>query len=433
MRSSELTRARAAARRVLGRPPARASSTPFSRRFDLAAHGLTWRWARGRVRAPARGRRAAPPPGARSRRPPSELGGRDGRRWRSLFGPLAERLRRPRRGDRPADAARPGATRSRWRASGCGRACRRRCSPAAGGRPRRRALFAGVAAHAFRRSRSPMSSAIGVTLGTAAHRFGWPVAEGGSQAIGRAMVAAAEERGARFETGVEVTSLDELDDADVVMLDVAPAAAARIAGERMPRRVARALPALPPRPRGLQGRLRRRRRRPLDARAVAAGRAPSTSAARSRRSPAPSARSRAGGCPSGRSSSSASRAWPTRHAPADGVHPALRLRARPRRLDTATRPRRSRRRSSASRPAFATGSSAGTSARPARWRQYNPNYVGGDIVTGANDPLQMVFRPRMTMSPYATGIDGVFLCSAATPPGAGAHGMCGLQRGAAPR
>jgi phytoene dehydrogenase-like protein len=58
---------------------------------------------------------------------------------------------------------------------------------------------------------------------------------------------------------------------------------------------------------------------------------------------------------------------------------------------------------------------------------HNANYVGGDVVTGANDPLQLVFRPRVTRDPYSTGIDGVSLCSAATPPGAGAHGMCGYN------
>jgi phytoene dehydrogenase-like protein len=58
---------------------------------------------------------------------------------------------------------------------------------------------------------------------------------------------------------------------------------------------------------------------------------------------------------------------------------------------------------------------------------HNANYVGGDIVTGANDLRQMLFRPRPAIDPYATGIPGVFLCSAATPPGAGAHGMCGYQ------
>ena len=55
----------------------------------------------------------------------------------------------------------------------------------------------------------------------------------------------------------------------------------------------------------------------------------------------------------------------------------------------------------------------------------NANDGGGEIGTGANDPFQLVFRPRVTLHPYATGVDGVFLCSAATPPGAGAHGMSG--------
>ncbi|KUN41075.1 hypothetical protein AQJ30_04110 [Streptomyces longwoodensis] len=53
----------------------------------------------------------------------------------------------------------------------------------------------------------------------------------------------------------------------------------------------------------------------------------------------------------------------------------------------------------------------------------NANYVGGDIVSGANDPLQLLFRPRVTLHPYATGADGVFICSAATPPES-AHMAC---------
>jgi phytoene dehydrogenase-like protein len=58
---------------------------------------------------------------------------------------------------------------------------------------------------------------------------------------------------------------------------------------------------------------------------------------------------------------------------------------------------------------------------------HNVNYVGGDVVTGSNDSRQMVFRPRIALDPYATGAPGVYLCSAATPPGAGAHGMCGYN------
>jgi phytoene dehydrogenase-like protein len=49
------------------------------------------------------------------------------------------------------------------------------------------------------------------------------------------------------------------------------------------------------------------------------------------------------------------------------------------------------------------------------------------VVTGANSALQLVFRPRVALDPYPVGVPGVYLCSAATPPGAGAHGMCGYN------
>jgi phytoene dehydrogenase-like protein len=58
---------------------------------------------------------------------------------------------------------------------------------------------------------------------------------------------------------------------------------------------------------------------------------------------------------------------------------------------------------------------------------HNANYVGGDILTGANTAWQTVMRPRPARDPYATGIPGVAICSASTPPGAGVHGMCGFH------
>jgi phytoene dehydrogenase-like protein len=36
-------------------------------------------------------------------------------------------------------------------------------------------------------------------------------------------------------------------------------------------------------------------------------------------------------------------------------------------------------------------------------------------------------RPRVALDPYRTGVPGTFICSAASPPGAGAHGMCGYN------
>jgi phytoene dehydrogenase-like protein len=58
---------------------------------------------------------------------------------------------------------------------------------------------------------------------------------------------------------------------------------------------------------------------------------------------------------------------------------------------------------------------------------YNHNFVGGDIITGAKDIRQFVFGPRISPSPYTLGVPGMYQCSAATPPGPGAHGMCGYN------
>ena len=59
--------------------------------------------------------------------------------------------------------------------------------------------------------------------------------------------------------------------------------------------------------------------------------------------------------------------------------------------------------------------------------EYNPNYVGGDIGTGANTARQILFRPRPALNPYSLGIRGHYLCSSATPPGGGVHGMGGFH------
>ncbi len=48
----------------------------------------------------------------------------------------------------------------------------------------------------------------------------------------------------------------------------------------------------------------------------------------------------------------------------------------------------------------------GTCAGRRHGSAHNPNYVGGDVVTGANDPLQMVFRPRAALDPYSLGVPG---------------------------
>ena len=64
---------------------------------------------------------------------------------------------------------------------------------------------------------------------------------------------------------------------------------------------------------------------------------------------------------------------------------------------------------------------------PAALGRHNPNLVGGDISGGESTLRQLVFRPAVGLSPYATPLPNVFLCSAATPPGGSVHGMGGYH------
>jgi phytoene dehydrogenase-like protein len=103
-----------------------------------------------------------------------------------------------------------------------------------------RALFGGVAAHAFRPLHLPMTAAIGLGILTAGHRHGWPVAAGGSRSITDAMAAMLLDLGGKIETGIRVDTAGQLPPSDVTLFDLAPEAVAEILGDRLPRRVSRA-------------------------------------------------------------------------------------------------------------------------------------------------------------------------------------------------
>lgn len=64
-------------------------------------------------------------------------------------------------------------------------------------------------------------------------------------------------------------------------------------------------------------------------------------------------------------------------------------------------------------------------SKAARMADHNANYVGGDITVGANSTWRAIAGPTPRLNPWRTPIPKVYLCSAATPPGAGVHGMCG--------
>ena len=399
-----------------------AVDTAFSRRFDLGAHGLNWLWPEVQYTHPLDGGAGAA--AYRSVERTAAALGRDGGRWQAVFGPLAARF-----DDITADFLRPmlhvpehPLALARFGAlSALPAALLERLFAG----EEARALFAGVAAHAFRPFSAPMSSAIGVALGTAAHRYGWPVAEGGSAAISGAMVSLAEELGVRFETGVGVRSLAQLGKQDIVMLDVAPAAAVRIAGGEMPGRVARALTRYRHGPGTFK----------VDF-AVAEGvpwthepsrRAGTVHAGGGAREIAAAERAVARGEMPERPFVLVCQQYLADPSRSHGdVHPLYAYAHVPAGYagDVTEAIERQIER-------FAPGFRERILVRHVRsvagMEAHNANYVGGDVVTGANTARQLVFRPRAALDPYATGIPGVYLCSAATPPGAGAHGMCGYN------
>ncbi len=99
---------------------------------------------------------------------------------------------------------------------------------------RARALFAGCAAHSVLPLTQPLTAALGVLFALTAHVEDWPVAQGGSQAISRALASYLASLGGAIETGRRIERLAELPAARVVLFDTSPDQLARIAGDALP-------------------------------------------------------------------------------------------------------------------------------------------------------------------------------------------------------
>lgn len=288
---------------------------------------------------------------------------------------------------------------------------------------RARALFGGAAAHSFSPLTDPMSAAIGVALVTAGHAFGLPVAQGGSQSVVDALAAVLSGAGGRIETGRRVSDLSEVEDFDLVMLDLAPAGVLRLAGGRMPARVRSAYSAYRYGPGSFKLDLAVEGGVPwVDESCRKAGTV-HVGGTFEELAAAELAINR-GVMPArpfvlvaqqyladrSRSKGDIHPVWAYAHVPAGFPGDASEAI-----IDQIER--------------FAPGLRdriVGTFTRSTlEFPEYNENYVDGDIAVGANSARQIVFRPRVTLDPYSTGIPGVFICSQATPPGGGVHGMCG--------
>lgn len=283
---------------------------------------------------------------------------------------------------------------------------------------RARALFSGLVAHAIAPLGGLGTGAVGLVFALAGHARGWPVARGGSQSISDALTAYLKDLGGAVHTNYEVKRLDDLPPARAYIFDTSPTALARVAGlggyyERF--RYGASVFKLDY---ALDGPVPWTAKEARSAGTVQVGPGSRDIAAALR------AASREGRAPDKPflitvqpSVMDASRApagkhvfWAYGHAPSgwdgdltDAVERQLERFA----------------------PGFRDRILARATAGPPELAARNANYVGGDIACGAVSGLQLLLRPKLSLSPYTTPHPAVFICSSASPPGPGVHGMSG--------
>src|SRR5262249_33125026 len=184
-----------------------AVASPFFKRFDLAARGVTLARPEVEFAQPLDGGRAAVV--TRSVTETAARLGADGRAYRRLFGPLTshmDEVLEPTRAPLRPPPAHPlaGANFGRRAILSASVVARRWDTDEA------RAIMAGAAAHAMMPLTAAPTAGVGLMLIGLAHAAGWPLVAGGSAGVTDAMAAALVASGGRIETGRCVRSLAQL-------------------------------------------------------------------------------------------------------------------------------------------------------------------------------------------------------------------------------
>lgn len=284
-----------------------------------------------------------------------------------------------------------------------------------------KALLAGLAAHSIAPLNRPGTSAVAVMFAAIGHEFGWPVAAGGSQSVAHGLAGKLEAMGGKIETGHRVVNVDGLP-GDTILLDLMPPEALDVGGSHVEPMARRRLGRWRPGPGvfkvdwALDGPIPWSD--PLSGsagtvhvcgthdevvaaeKAVADGRHPEKPFVLvAQQSLFDDSRA-----PSGKHT-----AWGYCHVPNNStVDMTAPIEAQIERFA----------------PGFHDLILERSTRDSAQYEDYNSNLVGGDVGGGMFSLRKILQLGRVR--PYRLG-SGLFLCSSATPPGAGVHGLCGYH------
>ncbi len=284
-----------------------------------------------------------------------------------------------------------------------------------------KALLAGLAGHAILPLDQTLSAAVAVMLGLAGHAVGWPLPRGGSQSITNALISYLKSLGGDVLANSRVDSLADLPPARAYFFDTSPRAMANVCGDRLPT--------------GFRHKLERYRygpgvfkldwalSQPIPWRSLECSRAGTLHLGGTLDEIAASEQQVFDGKHSDRpyvllaqqSLFDQTRApngkhtgWAYCHVPAgstidmtDAIEGQVERFA----------------------PGFHDCILARRKLNTADVQHHNANYIGGDIACGSMTLLQTFLRPTARL--YTTPNPAIYLCSSATPPGPGVHGLCG--------
>ncbi len=288
---------------------------------------------------------------------------------------------------------------------------------------RARALLAGCAGHSILPLDRALTGAIGLMFLLTGHVDDWPVAQGGSAAVTRAMASLFQSLGGRIETNVRVRSFADLPAARAYLFDTDPVQLANIAEHELPA--------------GYKKRLRRYRygpgvfkvdwalSQPIPWRDPRCHQASTVHVGGTLEEIARGEQEVWDGkhperpyiLVSSQSELDPSRApadqhtgWAYCHVPPGSTYDMTEIIER--QIERFA-------------PGFVDCILARHKSSPAFFESYNPNDVGGAITGGVADLGQLFTRPVARWNPYTTPNHRIFICSGSPPPGGGVPGMCG--------